>query len=71
MTYARLAGEYDPYSHFRAWRERRIFACNTLTSTYYDDITLHPDWVLEDLIALYHPDLLPGHVQRYYFPVDE
>lgn len=71
MTYARLAAEYDPYSHFRAWRERRIFACNTLTSSYYDDITLHPDWVLEDLIALYHPELLPGHAQRYYFPVDE
>nr|MCR5351628.1 ABC transporter substrate-binding protein [Bacteroidales bacterium] len=71
LTYALLEGEYTPYSHFRAWRERRIFACNTLTTTYYDDITLHPDRVLEDLIALYHPDLLPGHVQRYYFPLDE
>ena len=71
MTYARLAGEYEPYSHFRAWRERRVFACNTLTTAYYDDITLHPDWVLADLISLYHPDLLPGHVQRYYFPLDE
>ena len=71
MTYALLEEEYGPYAHFRAWRERRTFACNTLTTTYYDDITLHPDWVLEDLIALYHPDLLPGHVQRYYFPVDE
>ena len=71
MTYALLEAEYGPYAHFRAWRERRIFACNTLMTSYYDDITLHPDWVLEDLIALYHPDLLPGHVQRYYFPVDE
>ena len=71
MTYALLAQEYQPYANFRPWRERRIFACNTITSTYYDDITLHPDRVLEDLIAIYHPDLLPGHVQRYYFPLDE
>ena len=70
-TYAHLRQEYEPYANFRPWKERRIFACNTITSTYYDDITLHPDRVLEDLIAIYHPDLLPGHVQRYYFPLDE
>lgn len=71
LTYALLKAEYEPYANFRPWRERRIFCCNTITSTYYDDITLHPDWVLEDLIAVYHPELLPGHRQRYYFAMDE
>ena len=71
LTYALLASEYPPYANFRPWKERRVFACNTITSAYYDDITLHPDRVLEDLIAIYHPDLLPDHVQRYYFPLDE
>lgn len=71
LTYKLLQEEYAPYANFRPWKERRIFTCNTITSTYYDDITLHPDLVLEDLIALYHPDLLPGHKQRYYFPMDE
>ena len=70
-TYRLLAQEYEPYANFRAWKEHRVFACNTITSTYYDDITLHPDRVLEDLIAIYHPELLPGHVQRYYFPLDD
>ena len=71
FTYRLLAQEYEPYANFRPWKERHVYACNTITSTYYDDITLHPDRVLEDLIAIYHPDLLPGHVQRYYFPLDE
>ena len=71
FSYRLLEQEYEPYAHFRPWKERRVYACNTITSTYYDDITLHPDRVLEDLIAIYHPDLLPGHVQRYYFPLDE
>ena len=71
LTYRLLQEEYQPYANFRPWKERNIFACNTITSTYYEDITLHPDLVLEDLIALYHPDLLPGHRQRYYFPLDE
>lgn len=71
LTYRLLQEEYQPYSNFRPWKERRIFTCNTITSAYYDDITLHPDWVLEDLIAIYHPELLPGHVSRYYFPMNE
>ena len=71
LTYKLLQEEYQPYANFRAWKERRIFTCNTITSSYYDDITLHPDWVLEDLIAIYHPELLPGHQPRYYFPMDE
>ena len=71
LTYKLLQEEYQPYANFRPWKERHVFACNTITSTYYDDITLHPDQVLEDLIAIYHPDLLPGHQPRYYFPLDE
>lgn len=71
MTYTLLKQEYEPYANFRPWKERRVFACNTITSTYYDDITLHPDQVLEDLIAIYHPERLPDHKQRYYFPLDE
>ena len=71
FTYTLLKQEYEPYANFRPWQERRVFACNTITSTYYDDITLHPDRVLEDLIAIYHPDLLPDHQQRYYFPLPD
>ena len=71
LTYALLAEEYTPYANFKAWKEHKIFTCSTLATTYYDDITLHPDRVLEDLVAIYHPDLLPGHVQRYYFPMNE
>ena len=71
LTYGLLQEEYQPYANFRPWKERRIFCCNTITSTYYDDITLHPDRVLEDLVAIYHPELLPDHRQRYYFPMNE
>lgn len=71
FTYRQLKEEYQPYANFRPWKQHRIFSCNTLTTRYYDDITLHPDLVLEDLIAVYHPELLPQHQQRYYFPMDE
>ena len=69
FSYADLRSEYKPYSNFEAYRNGRIYTCNTLATTYYDDITIHPDQILEDLIYIYHPDLLPDHRLKYYFPM--
>ncbi len=70
-TYSDLRSEYKPYSNFAAFRNHRIYTCNTLVTTYYDDITIHPDQILADLIYIYHPDVLPGHQPKYYFPMAE
>lgn len=66
MTLNDLKQEYLPYSDFKAYRTQNVFGCNTLISSYYDDITLHPDQILEDLIKIYHPGLLPDLTLRYY-----
>jgi len=70
-SYVSLAAEYAPYSNFKAFKERRVYACNTLETSYYDDITIHPDWILEDFIYIYHPELLENYSPRYYFPLNE
>jgi iron complex transport system substrate-binding protein len=46
-----------------------LIAISDIRTTYYDDITLHPDRLLEDLIFIYHPELLPGYSLRYYAPM--
>ena len=71
MTYDLLQQEYAPYANFAPFRNRSIYACNTLSSSYYDDITLYPDRILADFISIYHPQLLPGHRLTYYFPLAE
>ena len=71
LTYDDLKREYHPYTNFDAYKCHRIYACNTLVTTYYDDITLHPDQILADLIYIYHPELLPEHRLKYYFPLKD
>ena len=71
MTLGDLKREYLPYSSFKAYKTQCIFACNTLVSSYYDDITLHPDRILEDLMHIYHPELNPEHQMCYYFRLME
>ena len=69
MTYSSLKDEYSLYSRFRAFQEHHVYGCNTCSSTYYDDIVLHPAWILEDLAAIFHPALFPDHSQRYFKPL--
>lgn len=68
-TLESLKEEYPLYAEFKAYREHRTYACNTNGLSYYDDITLHPDYILADFISIYHPELLPGYERRYYSEV--
>lgn len=71
LTYGELRTEYAPYAHFDAFRNRRIYGCNTGTVPYYEEFPIHPDYLLHDLIVLLHPELLPGDTTRYFFPMKE
>lgn len=69
MTYQELQAEYGPYSMFEAFKERKIYACNTGNTPYYDMITLNPDQLLENLIWIFHPELMPDYKPTYFFPL--
>ena len=71
LTYADLKAEYQPYENFKAFKCHRIYGCNTLATSYFDDITLRPDLILADFIHIYHPELLPDYKARYYFPLSD
>lgn len=66
MTYNDLRSEYAPYGNFDAFRNRRIYACNTGVIPYYEEFPLHPDYLLKDLIWVFHPELLPEYSPRYF-----
>ena len=71
FSYADLQNEYAPYAYFDAFKNRRIYVCNTVETPYYDDIALHPDWILKDFIKIYHPEILPDYELKYYKPLSE
>lgn len=63
-TYDDLKGEYTPYENFAPFKNRKIFVCNTVETPYYEYIALHPDYILEDFVKIFHPHLLPGYEPR-------
>ena len=71
MTYSALQSDFSSYSRFDPFRNRRIYGCNVNYLPYYEEVPVHPDYLLAELIAIFHPDLLPGHHFRYFKPLKE
>ena len=71
MTYQSLRADDVSYERFDPFRQRRIYACNTVYSPYYEEVSLHPDYLLADLMAIFHPNILPTHQFRYFTPIKQ
>lgn len=69
MTYADLAAEDERYTQFRAFRERHIWACNTLEVPYYDALPWSPATLLREILAIARPDRVPGYKPHYFRPL--
>ena len=54
---AELAQDAPVNSRFKAYRDGRVFGCNTRYVDYYEETPFHPDRLLEDMIAGMHPEL--------------
>lgn len=65
-TYRELASEDAAYSRFAAFRNRRIYGCNTSRIPFYEETPFHPDLLLKDMVKIFHPELLPGYQVKYF-----
>lgn len=69
LTYGSLGGENELYTHFKAYREQQVYQCVTTGSTYFQDFPFHPEALLREYVALFHPECLEGYTLRYYTPL--
>lgn len=69
-TYKTL-GEQDSYREFGAFKNRRIFGCNTDHIPFYEEAPFRPDLLLRNLINAFHPDATGGKSYKYYTPLNE
>ncbi len=59
------------YIRFKAYRQKQIFNNNARQNSHggndiYENGIIHPEWVLADLIKIFHPSLLPHHNLIFY-----
>lgn len=65
-TYERLLEEDQRYAGFKAFKERKVFVCNTFDTPLYQKGLLEPQIILADYINIFHPGLIPNHQNVYY-----
>lgn len=53
LTYAQMAADFQPYTQFAAWKNRHIYACNTLRVPYFEETPFHPECVLRNLYEIF------------------
>ena len=45
---------------FRAFKEKKVIYCNMKRTPYYEKSPVMPDVLLSDLVAIFHPELMPA-----------
>ena len=65
-TLTELKSDYASYAGFRAFQTGQIYGCNSGRVPFYIETPFHPDWLLEDLIRIFHPEVLPAGESRYF-----
>ncbi len=66
LTYASMLEDFGGYAHFRAFKEKNVYACNTRNKRIFEECVFHPERLLEELVVLFHPHLYPLYELRYY-----
>jgi iron complex transport system substrate-binding protein len=66
LTASELVKNNPNYALFDACKKGNIYVCNTGKVTYYEELPVHPDYILKDLVWIFHPEVLPGYQPKYY-----
>lgn len=71
VTIRTLDNDNPIYKEFDTYRTGNIWTCNTMTTAFFDEVPFHPDYLLADLIRIFHPELgIPGR-NRYYTKIQQ
>ena len=65
-TLTELKSDYASYAGFRAFQTGQVYGCNSGRVPFYTETPFHPEWLLEDLIRIFHPEVLPEGECRYF-----
>lgn len=66
-TRSGLLAEYQGYKMIKAFNDGGVYGCNSSSSTpYFEEISFRPDFLLEDLIGVFHTNIA-AELQKHYY----
>ena len=52
---------------FRAFKDKKVIYCNMKQTPYYEKSPVMPDVLLSDLVAIFHPELMPADYEPTFY----
>ena len=71
-TYSDLKKAYDLNDRFDAFKNKKVWVCDTQEAPLYEEFPFHPELLLKEYAAIFHPDIIGSDYKyRYYKPLSE
>ncbi len=65
-----LQGANDLNKEMAAFRNKRVYVCDTDKTRFFDRIPFHPEVLLREFAAIMHPELFPDFENQMYHHID-
>ena len=65
-----LQGAYDLNKEMAAFKNKRVYVCDTDKTRFFDRIPFHPEVLLREFAAILHPELFPDNTNQMYHHID-
>jgi len=65
-----LQGAYDLNKEMAAFKNKRVYVCDTDKTRFFDRIPFHPEVLLREFAAIMHPELFPDFENQMYHHID-
>lgn len=54
------------YESFKALKDGNIYSCDTQKRNIFSEVPFHPERLLADYIAIFHPEVMPDYETKYF-----
>lgn len=69
-TYEDLEKSYTLNTKFKAFEDKNVWVCDTQKAPLYEEMPFHPELLLDELAAIFHPEIMgESRKLRYYAPL--
>ncbi|MBQ9555934.1 MAG: ABC transporter substrate-binding protein [Muribaculaceae bacterium] len=65
-----LQGAYELNKEMAAFKNKRVYVCDTDKTRFFDRIPFHPEVLLREFAAILHPELFPDFTNQMYHHID-
>ncbi len=67
FSYEALRASDPRNADFKAFKKKQVIFCNMKETPYYETQPVHPDVLLKDLLAIFHPELVEKNYKPTYY----